>query len=75
MRYRDCPICRQPGRVLEYPGHDAGVEYYRCDDCWHAWSHDKQDADVAAPRVTEAPSALGTAGRLPQRASPALFTD
>ncbi len=72
MRHRDCPICHQPGRVLEYSSDDAAVEYYRCDDCWHAWSHDTQNAGAPSSHVTQAPNT--TAYRLPQRAS-ALFTD
>ena len=30
------------------------VEYYRCDDCGHAWSHAKGDPNAPAREVTKA---------------------
>ena len=55
MPHHLCPLCKQPGRLL-----DAGrtspfarsVEYYRCDPCWHVWAHNTADPNGPAVPVT-----------------------
>ena len=52
MPHRLCPLCHQPGRLLESASDGARVEYYRCDACYHVWSHDQSDPDSAPEAVT-----------------------
>ena len=42
-----CPKCSHTGRFLPSPSGIARVNYYRCIECGHVWSHDK--GDPAAP--------------------------
>ena len=50
--HRLCPLCRKPGRLLPDSSHDAVVEYYRCDDCNHVWSHQKDVPESPPKQVT-----------------------
>ena len=45
MPHRSCPFCHEPGRLLESVSRDSHVEYFRCDPCWHVWSHSKFESD------------------------------
>jgi hypothetical protein len=48
-----CPICNQPGRQLEGVNRDSHVDYFRCDPCWHVWTHSKFEPDGPAIAVTK----------------------
>jgi len=52
MPHRLCPKCCHTGRLLEVTSKDAAVDYYRCDDCGHVWTHQKGEADSPATAVT-----------------------
>ena len=59
MPHNICPICNQPGRQLEGVSRDSHVDYFRCDPCWHVWSHSKFEPaapPVAASTITMQPS-------------------
>ena len=43
MPYRLCPHCSRQGKLLEHVSQDAMVEYFRCDRCNQAWTHQKND--------------------------------
>jgi hypothetical protein len=51
-----CPLCKQPGRLLDVGSNGLfvqAVDYYRCDPCWHAWSYDKAAPQTAPVPITE----------------------
>ena len=50
MPHRLCPVCRNNGRLLEQTSRDSRVDYYRCDACAVAWTHDK-DNPASAPNI------------------------
>ena len=59
MPQRSCPICEQPGRLLEGISRDSHVDYFRCDPCGHVWSHSKFEPDgpaIAVSAITVRPS-------------------
>jgi len=56
MPFHLCPLCKQPGRLLDVGGYGPfaqAVDYYRCDDCWHAWSYNKAAPLTAPVSITE----------------------
>jgi len=53
MPYRLCQTCRQPGRFLADVSKRCAVEYYYCDNCGNAWSHDKNNPSASAVPVTQ----------------------
>ena len=55
MPYQRCPICYQPGRLLDVARSNpfgTSVDYYRCDPCAHVWWLRKFDPK-AALKVTK----------------------
>jgi len=58
MPERLCPHCQRPGRFLEAPSRIAMVEYYRCNDCGHVWTYDKNDPDAPPMDVTRTDEAI-----------------
>ena len=52
MAHRLCPNCQIQGRLLEGPSQDAFVEYYRCDECGHVWTHQKDHPQSPASAIT-----------------------
>jgi len=52
MPHRICPNCQIQGRLLEGPSQDSMVEYWRCDQCGHVWSHDKSNPNAPRNDVT-----------------------
>ena len=60
MPHRLCPRCPIQGRLLDGPSQDAFVEYWRCDQCSHVWSHERANPtsphkDVTVPSDKAAP--------------------
>ena len=55
MPHRVCPKCQHDGRLLEATSQSARVDYYRCDECGHVWSHLKGQPDSPATDVTIEP--------------------
>jgi poly(3-hydroxybutyrate) depolymerase len=39
-------------RLLEHVSQDALVEYYRCDECGHIWTHEKANPNSSPKMVT-----------------------
>jgi uncharacterized Zn finger protein len=52
MPHRICAKCRFVGRLLEETSKEASVEYYRCDNCGHVWTHEKDNPDAPPEDVT-----------------------
>ena len=52
MPHRLCSICQVQGRLLEHTSQDALVEYYRCDECGHIWTHEKANPNSPPKAVT-----------------------
>jgi hypothetical protein len=52
MPYRLCPQCQKPGRLLESSSSIANVLYFRCDDCGHVWTHDKDNPNAPPKDIT-----------------------
>jgi hypothetical protein len=53
MPPRVCPRCHHtPGRLLECTSHMSYVYYYRCDECRHVWTHQKDDPNSPPTDVT-----------------------
>jgi transposase-like protein len=52
MPHRLCPNCQIQGRLLEGPTQNAWVEYWRCDQCGHIWTHDKTNPNSPHVDVT-----------------------
>jgi uncharacterized Zn finger protein len=55
MPHQICPKCQRDGRFLEATSEAAWVEYYRCDECGHVWTHDKHKPDSKPRDVTIEP--------------------
>ena len=55
MPHRVCPHCGKQGRLLEEITKVAYVDYYRCDACFHVWTHRKDDPDAPPEHVTAPP--------------------
>ena len=56
MLNRVCPLCRQPGRLLDVSSNNpfrSVVDYYRCDPCGCVWSLSKADPNAPAVNVTK----------------------
>jgi rubredoxin len=49
---RTCPKCGHTGRFLPSPSRIAHVNDYRCIECGHVWSHDKDDPAAPAIDIT-----------------------
>jgi hypothetical protein len=52
MAHRLCPVCKNPGRLLNDPTTESIVEFYRCDKCNKVWSYQKDVSDLPAKSVT-----------------------
>jgi len=66
-----CPLCKQPGRLLDADS-NGPVDYYRCDPCWHAWSHHKSAPHTAPVPITGQKRAAFYLRRRPDRRSEAV---
>jgi len=55
MPHRLCAICQVQGRFLEDISRHALVEYYRCDECGHVWTHEKANPNSPPEPVTLKP--------------------
>ena len=44
--------CEVQGRLLEHTSQDAFVEYYRCHECGHVWTHEKANPNSPPKPVT-----------------------
>ena len=52
MSLETCPKCQQQGRLLGVSSEEARVNYYRCNDCRHVWTHQKNNPDSQPVDVT-----------------------
>jgi hypothetical protein len=52
MSHRHCPKCAYQGRLLKLAVVSLRVEYFRCDDCGHVWTHRKGDSEAPPEDVT-----------------------
>ena len=47
MRVLPCPSCKwTPPKLLSDLSQDARVNYYRCPECGHVWTTDKNDTVI-----------------------------
>ena len=52
MPHRICRKCQHRGRLLEVSSSESFVEYYRCDNCGHVWTHEKDNPGGPPKDVT-----------------------
>jgi rubredoxin len=50
-----CPNCRAHGEFLPSVSETARVNYYRCRQCGHVWTHEKGRVPSAPREVTIRP--------------------